>query len=300
MLKNLRHASALMALVASMHLGGKSLWGQESVDCPPGAFDPYATASIDSSMDELQVLPDGLIYRPYLAGQKESRTSIQYFNDKDNGWSWYSVVGGQLGILRYGNDNPFMPVGVQFDVEGSAQFSVNGAKLLDLLSTDARLGFPLSIGWGTQETKLALYFLHTNPHRSYLEDRPELPERLFDRRAIVLGHAIHPFDSTRLYGEVGYAFSSNLNASWEFQFGAEYAPMKPTRFWGAPFAAANAYLLETDKLASTLTIQAGWAWRGEDTRLLRVGLFYLNGRSNNLVEYSHSNQQIGLGIWHDF
>ena len=91
-----------------------------------------------------------------------------------------------------------------------------------------------------------------------------------------------------------------MNGEWEFQFGAEYAPVLPTRVWGAPFAAGNVYLIEPGDFGGMLTLQAGWAWRGEDTRLLRVGVFYSNGRSHSFVMDNQNKQYIGFGIWHDF
>lgn len=297
---------AVLALLIVLRLNSQDGFGQDVYVYSEAEFDPYSMAMTEPREAwSWTILPDGLIYSPYLAGQKESRTGIQYYYEKDDGWSWYSIVGGQLGIVRYGTLNPYLPVGVQLDVEGSAQFTGEGSKLLDLLSTDARFGIPLSIGWGatdwgTQETKLAIYFLHTNPNRSFLDSRPELPDKFFQRRAIVLGHAIHPIESIRLYGEIGYAFSTSMNSNWELQLGAEFAPEMPTRLWGAPFAASNLQLLETNVVRGTFTLQAGWAWRGEDTRLLRIGLFYLNGRSNNLASLDESDQQLGFGVWHDF
>ncbi|MCP4191407.1 MAG: DUF1207 domain-containing protein [Planctomycetaceae bacterium] len=263
-------------------------------------FDPYSEATAKSEGWSLQILPDGLIYPPYLAGQKEPRSSIQYYYEKDNGWSWFSTVGGQLGILRCGTKDPYFPTGVQLGIEGAAQFSGANSDLFHLFSTDARFGVPLSIGWGNQETKLAVYFLHTHPNLGYFSDELSLKDKFFQRRAIVLGHAIHPTETVRLYGEVGYALASTMNGKWEFQLGAEFAPQLPTRIWGAPFAAANLHLLETDNFGGTLALQAGWSWRSDDARLLRLGVFYLNGRGNNYANLDLSEQQIGFGVWHDY
>jgi len=67
-------------------------------------------------------------------------------------------------------------MGIQFDIEGSAQFRSTGSDLLEFESTDVRFGFPVSIGWGSQETKLALYFLRAGtdqrrPHASSARQR---------------------------------------------------------------------------------------------------------------------------------
>ena len=72
------------------------------------------------------------------------------------------------------------------------------------------------------------------------------------------------------------------------------------RIWGAPFAAANVYLLETEGFGGNLTLQAGWGWRGKNARLLRAGIFYSNGLSSSFVLEDRNEQQLGFGIWHDF
>ena len=51
-------------------------------------FDPYHQPAVEVPVAEspwgIDILPDGLIYRPYLAGPKESRTGVQFaWNDRD-------------------------------------------------------------------------------------------------------------------------------------------------------------------------------------------------------------------------
>ena len=80
----------------------------------------------------------------------------------------------------------------------------------------------------------------------------------------MLGHSIHLTDMLRVYGEAIYLLQNDLEGNWEFQFGAEVAPVDPTRLWGSPFAAANVYLLESENFGGNLTLQAGWLWRGRN------------------------------------
>lgn len=136
-------------------------------------FDPYATPTAyqQSSTTPLtpdprwrfDILPEGLIYRPYLASPKESRTGIQFL-DIDDEWTIDSSVGGQWGVLRYGTQDPCFPHGIQLDVEASAQFRHLGHGSLDILSSDIRFGLPLSFSHNNHhQTKLAVYFLRTQP-----------------------------------------------------------------------------------------------------------------------------------------
>jgi hypothetical protein len=163
-----------------------------------------------------------------------------------------------------------------------------------------RFGFPVSIGWGSQETKLALYFFRAELDGGSSESSSDGFKQTFDRQAIVLGHSIHLSERLRIYGEAGYAFQTDRNGQWEFQFGTEYAPVLPTRIWGAPFAAANVYFLEAEDYSGNLMLQAGWGWRGKNARLLRAGLFYSTGLTNSSALEGRTEQQIGIGFWHDF
>ena len=48
-----------------------------------------------------------------------------------------------------------------------------------------------------------------------------------------------------------------------------------------------------------LTVQTGWAWRNAGGHLLRMGLHYYNGESNQFSFFDKHEQQIGFGVWYD-
>ena len=105
----------------------------------------------------------------------------------------------------------------------------------------------------------------------------------------------------RLYAEAGWGFRTKGPAEpWEFQFGAEVSPSGPTGWGGAPFLALNGHLREDVDFAGGLTVQAGWQWRGRNGQLLRTGLHYFNGKSDQMQFLTQREQQIGMGIWYDF
>ncbi|MCA9203601.1 MAG: hypothetical protein KDA59_11170, partial [Planctomycetales bacterium] len=69
----------------------------------------------------------------------------------------------------------------------------------------------------------------------------------------------------------------------------------------APFFAANVHLRQELDYSGPFTVQAGWAWRSANNgQLLRIGLHYLNGPSNQYSFYRRIEDQIALGIWYDF
>ena len=131
-------------------------------------------------------------------------------------------------------------------------------------------------------------------------DEPLDRDDLFQRQSLVLGHSIYLTERFRVYGEVGYAFRSRVSEQWELQFGTEYAPVLPTKFFGSPFLAANGYLREEVNFGGTFTLQGGWSWRNKNGRLCRLGAYYSNGMSNQFVLHDEHEQQIGFGFWHDF
>lgn len=298
-----------LVFLVSASLSVRNAESQEQSHFNGIGFDPYGGPPQQLNGNRLQILPDGLIYAPYLAGPKESRMATEFFYGSDNEWTWAQTLGGQLGLLRYGSVGAFNPTGIQLDIEGSAQIRNDGSDPFDIAATDYRFGVPLTFGWGMAETKLAIYLLHSRSNQSFSDQVENLPDfldsndvasALFERSAFVLGQAFQLNERCRVYGEAGYAFRSEKSGNWEFQFGIESAPTLPTRIWGTPFAAANVYLLETRDFGGNLNLQTGWAWRGGNGQLLRIGGFYTNGFTTNFALNDGNEQKVGFGGWYDF
>jgi hypothetical protein len=100
-----------------------SPWGAEH-EPEYADFQPAATAGYSVEQYGLwawQVMPQGLIYRSYLASVKESRFASVWSNDSQLGDIWDAALGGRLGLLRYGTQDAVFPEGWQVDLEGAAQ-----------------------------------------------------------------------------------------------------------------------------------------------------------------------------------
>ena len=50
----------------------------------------------------------GLMYKSYLASNKEPRLGSELVYQRDHGWLWDATVGGRVGLLRYGTENFLM------------------------------------------------------------------------------------------------------------------------------------------------------------------------------------------------
>ena len=248
-----------------------------------------------------RVLPSGIVYKGYLADPKESRIGTQVFVEDSAGTLWDSTLGGRAGLVRYGSDNMAWPIGWQLDIEGSGQVRLDPEHERDLDAADFRVGVPLTYGYGPHRVKFGYYHLSSHVGDEYMISHPGFDRFNFVRDALVLGYSLYWTDNVRTYAEMGWAFYSDISEEWEFRFGVEYAPALPTGFRGAPFAAIHGHLREELDYGGNLTVQAGWAWRGDRTsHLLRTGLHYYNGHSNEFSFYQLHEHQIGYGVWYDF
>lgn len=252
------------------------------------------------------ILPEGIIYRSYLAGVKESRLGLQVAhiadNDDEAGAMFEGTLGGRKGLIRYGNRNPYHPQGFQIDVEAAAQVRLNFEEDMDVQATDYRVGVPFTYGWENKQIKFGYW--HVSSHLGdefILRNTPNFTRFNYAKDSLVFGYSEYVTDRFRVYGEASWAFWSDVAEPWEFQFGFEHAPRCPTGIYGAPFFAANVNLREEVDFGGNFVVQTGWAWRADEgAGLLRLGLHYYNGKSSQRSFFNQFEEQIGFGVWYDF
>lgn len=249
----------------------------------------------------MQVLPQGLIYRSYLAGVREPRIGGVWNNDYREGWMWDIALGGRVGLLRYGTTDPIRPQGWELDLEGGAFPRLDMEHNEDLVATDYRVGVPLTYGTERFQTKLAFYHLSSHLGDEYMVRHHTLSRINYSRNALVWGNSLFVTPSLRLYGEAAWSFYIDGGAKpWEFQFGADYSPPYVTGLRGSPFMALNSYLRQEDDFGGHFVVQTGWQWRGESGQLFRMGMQYFAGSSDQLEIYTRYESKVGLGLWYDF
>ncbi|QDT74063.1 DUF1207 domain-containing protein [Lacipirellula limnantheis] len=260
-----------------------------------------ATSSLMSSEPyEWQILPQGLIYRSYLAGEKESRLRSFWYNERGRNL-WDLTLGGNVGLLRYGTRGNVRPEGWQIGLEGAGIVRLDVDQNRDVDSDDFRGGIPMTWGDSIYQVKFAYYHLSSHLGDEYLLKHPGYPRLNYSRDCLVWGHSIYPTENFRVYGEVGYAVVYDVGKPWEFQFGVDWAPGGATGGRGAPFAAVNAHLREELNYGGNVVFQTGWAWRRSPASgLFRVGMEYYNGKDDQFSFYQDSVEKIGGGIWYDF
>lgn len=252
------------------------------------------------------VLPEGIIYRSYLAGVTEPRMALHVIhvadNDDEPAWVYDGTLGGRKGLIRYGNRNPYRPEGFQIDVAAAAQVRLNFEENMDVQATDYRVGVPFTYGWCNKQIKFGYW--HVSSHLGdefMIRNVGAFTRYNYAKDSVVFGYSEYLSDEFRVYGEASWAFWSDVAEEWEFQFGFEYAPRCPTGIYGAPFFAFNANLREEVDFGGNFVAETGWAWRADEgAGLLRIGVLYYNGQSSQRSFYNQSEEQIGLGIWYDY
>ncbi len=290
-------------------------YGQPAAPClSPEMVGPTATWGYAAPANSWgwQVLPDGLIYRSYQAGPRESRLGLHTFQNSypANGayagqkseWAWDATLGGRKGVIRYGNFDDCNPVGWQLDFEGATIVRLNLDEARDVDASDFRFGVPLTYTAGDGVAyKIGYYHLSSHLGDELIARTGSNTRINYVRDAIIAGVSYQMFPSLRVYGETAYAFFTAGGAEpWEFQFGAELSRPGPTGFRGTPFLATNAHLREEVDFSGDWTLQTGWLWRGDTGSTLRLGLHYLNGKSNQYQFFDRNEEQIGFGLWCDF
>ncbi|MBM4091597.1 MAG: DUF1207 domain-containing protein [Planctomycetes bacterium] len=249
-----------------------------------------------------QILPNDLIYKSYLAGVKEPRLGSEIIGAESDDWYWAGTLGSRVGLLRYGDHDPQFPQGFQVDVEAAAITRLYlGGDDIDVIATDYRVGVPLTWGHGRRQTKLAYYHMSSHLGDEFVLAHPGFPRLNWARDAIVLGHSVYFTDQLRVYAEVGWAFTSDVSEPWEFQVGLDYAPTVATGMRGAPFFAINAHVRQEVDFGGNFAMSTGWSWlSARDRHLMRLGLFYYNGKHLQYSLYDEFEQLVGVGAWYDF
>ena len=248
-----------------------------------------------------QFMPEGLLYKAYLASGRESRLSSNFVHQRVGVGTWDPTIGVHVGLLRYGNDIPLSPEGWQVDVEAAAFPRIRFDHLHTMLSTDFRLGVPLTWRRGPWETKFGYYHECSHLGDEYMQELQSLERINYMRDSLVWGVALRPASIARLYAEADWAFIVDEGAKpWHFQFGLDLSPAEPNHGLPSPFFAINARLREEVNYSGNFTVQTGLQWRNQANRLLRLGLQYFNGLSDQCQFYRQFEEQIGLGIWYDF
>ena len=286
-----------------------------AVCCEPYAgvdphYDPIIGLPVTSSevvltntSGEIELLPSGVIWQSYWAGAKEPRISGTVFREFGDRLSLLDVtLGGRTAVLRdAARDCQGLWYGWELQLEGAANLRLNLNRNWDFDAVDFRFGVPFILARNRVHYKIAYYHLSSHVGDEFLVRNPMFTRINFSRDVLVFGGSYYPWPGVRTYAEAGWAFYDDEGSDpWEFQFGIDLAQPGPTGTRGTPFAAFNGHLREEVRFGGNFVVHAGWLWRGHTGRVLRAGLHYYNGKSSQFEFFDQFEQQLGLGLWHDY
>ncbi len=268
----------------------------------PCYIDPLATTPTSPEFWKWRLLPEGVVWQSYWAGAHEPKIAGVPFADQNGNAILDVALGGRASLVRYGTDGPGRPLGAELQIEGAAFPRLNLDENWDLDATDFRFGLPLVYGREKWEGKFSYYHLSSHMGDELAIREMALGDRInFSRDALVAALAFYPLPAWRWYAEAGWAFHYDGGSEpWEFQFGVDVAQPGPTDAIGVPFFAINGHLREEHNYGGNVVFQAGWLWRGNSTRTVRVGFHYFNGKSNQFEFFDNFEEQIGGGVWCEF
>ncbi len=135
------------------------------------------------------LLPEGLLYKSYIAGEKEPRFSTAFLAEKGGDILWDTVLGGRVGVVRYGTERGIQPEGVQLDLEGGAFVRLLPQDERDVNAVDFRFGVPLTYREGPFQAKFGYYHISSHLGDEYLLKNPGIDRINYVRDALVLGIA---------------------------------------------------------------------------------------------------------------
>jgi len=261
-------------------------------------------AALDDSVYQVQVLPPGLLYRSYLAGEKEPRMMWSALYDLKRGRTiWETALGGRVGLLRYGTGGAIKPQGYQLDLEGAVFARLIPAEPSTMLE-GADFRFGLLNTWRRDRLAVKWGYYHVSAHLGdeFLLVNPDFDRVNYVRDAAIVGLTADVITDTQVYGEVANAAGSQGGAKpWEFQLGTQYVPSSRIGSLGSPYLAANTYLREDFGFRGGLNLIAGWNWFGEKTgERMRVGMQYYRGPSLQYSFFDRRERLIGGGVWFDY
>ncbi|MBX3442054.1 MAG: DUF1207 domain-containing protein [Planctomyces sp.] len=249
----------------------------------------------------LQFAPTGLLYKSYLAGEKEPRFQSVWLVEKDRGMVWETALGGRVGIIRYGSSDPVFPEGWQLDMEGAALARVDLEEESDLEAADFRFGILSTWRMGPTAVKAGYYHLSSHIGDEYLIKNPGFQRLNYVRDSAIIGISHDLTDAVTVYGEFGYAFNGEDGAKpIELQYGIQYNP--PDFGWpGGPFAGINGHTREDFGWITSVNVVGGWQWRSrKSNRSLRLGMQYYDGPAMQWEFAGQHESLLGGGIWFDY
>ncbi|MFG0263343.1 MAG: DUF1207 domain-containing protein [Novipirellula sp. JB048] len=170
--------------------------------------DPRTVAALRTPAREAigwTVLPDGLLYKSYLAGPHEPRHAMVIFSDTHGGMFWDATLGGRVGFLRHGTFGTRDPQGWQWDFEGAVMVRLDMLNSEDVESMDFRFGTLITRADGPWSSKVGYFHISSHVGDEYMERHPWFERINYVTESMIAGLSYQAAEPLRLYGEFVYS-----------------------------------------------------------------------------------------------
>ncbi|XZE22143.1 DUF1207 domain-containing protein [Pirellulaceae bacterium SH449] len=258
----------------------------------------------ESEESRFEWLPTGLIYRSYLAGEKEPRMGCRMLYDLiDKRVVTEACLGGRVGLLRYGGRDERGPTGYQLDFEGAVQTRLLPEEPSTMMEgADFRFGLLNTWRSGNMTYKAGYYHISSHLGDEFLIEFPDFPRLNYVRDAAIFGTMVDLSDDWQGYGEVAYAVGTSGGAKpLELQFGTQWAPVGQGSGAGAPYAGINTMMRQDFRFRGSMNVECGWNCMGRSNgSKLKVGVQYYRGPSLQFSFYDKLERLVGGGLTYDF
>lgn len=291
----------VLALAPGSIIATRSVIAQDD-PAPMGVDEQFTAMKPVKEQFAWEVLPDGLLWEPYLAAPHESRMSMVLHHRIDEGYFWDSTLGGRVGLLRYGTGESRGASGFQWDLEGAVMTRLNLEESEDVESMDYRFGTLITMSEGDWSAKFGYFHISSHVGDEYLVRNPTFERVNYVTESLIAAVSYQQSDALRIYGESSFAMKASGGAQpWQFQTGAEFVPPIERGKKGGPFTALNIDIREAVGFDPTFTLQTGWQWQGPRSgRRFRAGFQYHNGSTPQFTFFREDEESIGVGIWFDY
>lgn len=278
-------------ILAGMVCATRPLAGEEIEDPRLGPPVELEKAVAETSTHDIvcELFPATRIWDAPIANQREPRMYLKPTSLEGQAVTDVAV-GMALALGRIGpGDEPRQ--GLQLDLIAGVftRFDDQG----DQLTTDYRVGTPLTMGFGDWQFKFG--YEHTSCHLSDTYLAPWVaygeshgvpsPKFRMVHDELVFGVARRFADAMRLYGQMGYSFTVNDDfrgpIRYRYDWGLEWVPPPFGPRLGGPYSAFNMGFREEQRFFRSLSAQVGWQWQvvPNQSSALRVGIEFYDGFS---------------------
>lgn len=243
------------------------------------------------------ILPDGVLYGSYLAGEREARLGGVVLRD-DGRWIGEASLGGRLGLVGLGRAADGR-VSWQFDLEAAAlpRFDLSRSQIFE--AADFRVGLMVTSRIGRTAIKVGMHHLSSHLGDEFLLREPEQVRADYTRDALVVGAMRDVSDTVQVYGEVGYSGVVHGGAEpFELQAGLQYLATRAPGATRGPFAGANVRVRQEAAEIPSFDFVLGWAWYArERAHTVRVGFYAHHGRPLQYSFVGGRQTALGFGVW---